>query len=45
MLLLPVGSSIGHIEQRANRPPGYGSFLLCVASGTHTAIARKLQII
>jgi hypothetical protein len=45
MLLLPVGSSIGHIEERANRPPGYGSFLLCLASGTHTAIARKLQII
>jgi hypothetical protein len=45
MLLLPVGSSIGHIEQRANRPPGYGSFLLCVVSGKHTAIARKLQII
>jgi hypothetical protein len=45
MLLLPFGSSIGHIERRANRPPGYGSFLLCVASGKHTAIARKLQII
>jgi hypothetical protein len=45
MLLLPVGSSIGQIEQRANWPSGYGSFLLCVASGTHTAIARKLQII
>jgi hypothetical protein len=45
MLLLPVGSSIGHIERRANRQPNYGSFLLCVTSGKHTVIARKLQII
>jgi hypothetical protein len=45
MLLLPVGSSIGHIVRRENNPPGYGSFHLCVASGKHTAIARKLQIV